>query len=56
MKSAFSQLKIYHISSLLQKIETLKPDKYRAANIYLDYLNKQIKPVVKEIRELLEKL
>lgn len=56
MKSAFNQFKIYHIASLLQKIESLNPDKVRAANAYLDELNRQTKPILKDIREKIDSL
>lgn len=56
MKSAFNQFKIYHIASLLQKIEMLDPGKQRAAFAYLDELNRQIKPILKEIRNQIESL
>ncbi len=56
MKSAFNQFKIYHIASLLQKLEHLDPSKQRAAFAYMEELNRQIKPIIKEIRVKLESL
>lgn len=56
MKSAFNQFKIYHIASLLHKIEMLDPGKQRAAFAYLDEFNRQIKPIIKEIRNRLESM
>jgi len=56
MKSAFNQFKIYHIAGLLQKIEMLDPSRLRAANAYLNELNSQIKPILKEIRDKIESM
>ncbi|MGD9976828.1 MAG: ATP-binding protein [Bacteroidales bacterium] len=56
MKSAYNQFKIYHIAGLLQKIELLDPTKQRAAFAYLNELNRQIKPIIKEIKEKIARL
>ncbi|HPV57933.1 MAG TPA: Hpt domain-containing protein, partial [Tenuifilaceae bacterium] len=56
MKSAFNQFKIYHIAGLLQKIEGLEPTKQRAASAYTEELNKQIKPILKEIQNKIQSL
>lgn len=56
MKSAFNQFKIYHIAGLLQKIEMLEPSKQRAAFAYTEELNRQIKPIIKEIKDRIEQL
>jgi len=41
---------------LLQKIEGLEPTKQRAAYAYTEELNKQIKPVLKEIQNRIQSL
>ncbi|MGE0077564.1 MAG: ATP-binding protein [Bacteroidales bacterium] len=56
MKSAFNQFKIYHIAGLLQKIELLDPSKQRAASVYTEELNRQIKPIIKDITSRIESL
>lgn len=56
MKSAFNQFKIYHIAGLLQRIESLEPSKQKAAYTYTEELNKQIKPILKEIQNRIESL
>lgn len=58
MKSGFNQFKIYHIAGILYKIENLENSqgKERTANILLNELNQQIKPVLKLLRKELIKL
>jgi len=56
MKSAFNQFKIYHIAGLLQKIELLDPSKQRAASVYTEELNRQIKSIIKDITSRIESL
>ncbi len=58
MKSGFNQFKIYHIANLLLKIERLggSTGKQRTAQILLNELNSQIKPVIKELSKELEGL
>lgn len=56
MKSAYKQFKIYHIANLLEKIEHLRPDKVRAAQVYYEQLKKQIEPVLKDVQRKLEGL
>lgn len=53
MKSGFSQFKIYHIAALLQKIEQLRPEKHKAATVYLERINRQLKPILKEMERIL---
>ncbi|HRX30604.1 MAG: response regulator [Bacteroidales bacterium] len=54
MKSGFSQFKIYHIAALLQKIEELKPNKFKALQLYFERLSQEVKPVLKELRKFFD--
>lgn len=56
MKSVYKQFKIYHIASLLEKIERLRPDKHKAAQVFVTELNRQIGPVLKEVQRRLESI
>ncbi|MDI3527774.1 MAG: hypothetical protein PWR03_1957 [Tenuifilum sp.] len=56
MKSAFNQFKIYDIASILQKIEHLPPNKYKAASLYLERLNRRMKGFIVELKQIIERL
>ena len=56
MKSVYKQFKIYHIASLLEKMEHLRPDKQKAAQVFANELNKLVEPVLKDVQRRLENL
>ncbi len=56
MKSAFNQFRVYDIAGLLQKIEQLPTGKQKAAQLYLEQLNKKIKPFIRELEGKIEDL
>lgn len=56
MKSAFNQFRVYDIASILQRIETLPPDKHKAATLYMDRLNRRVKSFTVELQEQIDNL
>lgn len=56
MKSAFNQFRVYDIASILQRIETLPADKYKAATLYMDRLNRRVKSFTVELQEQIDNL
>ncbi|MBC7125627.1 MAG: hypothetical protein H5T24_08355, partial [Bacteroidales bacterium] len=56
MKSAFNQFRVYDIASILQRIETLPPEKHKAATLYMDRLNRRVKSFTVELQEQIDNL
>ncbi|HDP75632.1 MAG TPA: response regulator [Bacteroidales bacterium] len=56
MKSAFNQFRVYDIAGILQRIETLPPDKHKAATLYTERLNRRVRSFIVELQGQIDNL
>lgn len=56
MKAVYKQFRLNRIASLLEKLEHLRPDKLKAAQVYASELTKLVEPLLKDMQRSMESI